>query len=522
MTTEIVWFKRDLRVEDHAPLARAAARGPVLPLYVFETDLLAQPDASAQHGGFVRECLAELDDALRGRGVRLVVRQGVMPDVLEALANALGPVRLWSHEETGNGESFARDRRVKAWCRAHGVEWIEVPQHGVVRGLRDRDLWSAAWDRQMSAPRIDAPGRIVPARGCAPDSCSLQRLDAMEAGDKADRQRGGRALATDLLESFLAGRGTDYRVSMSSPLSAEDACSRLSPHLACGTVSVREVAQAVWARRSALLALAPDRRPRSLVASLKSFESRLHWHCHFIQKLESEPRIEFENLHRGYDGLRQEGAFPGRLDAWRRGETGYPFVDACMRKLAASGWINFRMRAMLVSFASYQLWLHWREPALHLAREFLDYEPGIHYPQVQMQSGTTGINTVRIYNPVKQARDQDPQGAFVRRWIPALAGVPDPWIFEPWTMPESIQSRAGVRLGRDYPLPVVDLLPATRSARERLHAVRGRAEVRSQASAVYERHGSRNPAREGTPQRNAARGVPRDVQPDLFDSGTSD
>jgi deoxyribodipyrimidine photo-lyase len=123
---------------------------------------------------------------------------------------------------------------------------------------------------------------------------------------------------------------------------------------------------------------------------------------------------------------------------------------------------------------------------------------------------------------VKQARDQDPQGAFVRRWIPALAGVPDPWIFEPWTMPESIQSRAGVRLGRDYPLPVVDLLPATRSARERLHAVRGRAEVRSQASAVYERHGSRNPAREGTPQRNAARGVPRDVQPDLFDSETSD
>jgi deoxyribodipyrimidine photo-lyase len=517
---EIVWFKRDLRVEDHAPLALAAARGPVFPLYVLEPDLAVQPDASAQHAAFARECLSELDGALRARGVRLRVVTGTMPGVLDALLANLGRVRLWSHEETGNGASFARDRRVRAWCRIVGVEWTELPGNGVVRGLRDRDGWSAEWDRRMSNPVVAAPGRITPALGCDPHEAPLQcsTLEVLSAGtDKGERQRGGRLCGVSLLESFLAGRGTHYRTAMSSPLSAEDECSRLSPHLAFGTISVRETAQALWTRRSMLQALDPSLRPGLLLASLRSFESRLHWHCHFIQKLESEPRIEYENLHRGYDGLREPGTSPGRLEAWRRGETGYPFVDACMRKLAATGWINFRMRAMLVSFASYQLWLHWREPALHLAREFLDYEPGIHYPQVQMQSGTTGINTVRIYNPVKQARDQDPRGDFVRRWIPELASVPADWLFEPWTMPPAVQMQFGVRIGVDYPGPVVDLETSTRAARDRMHAVRSQAAVREQALAVYVRHGSRNPAREGPARRRSSQrsaGPPR--QFDLF------
>jgi deoxyribodipyrimidine photo-lyase len=319
--TEIVWFKRDLRVEDHAPLALAAARGPVLPLYVLEPDLAAQPDASAQHAAFAQECLSELDGALRARGVRLRVVAGTMPGVLDALLGKLGRVRLWSHEETGNGASFARDRRVRAWCRIAGVEWTELPGNGVVRGLRDRDVWSAEWDRRMSNPMVAAPGRITPAPGCDPREAALECsiLEVFSAGtDKRHRQRGGRLRGASLLESFLAGRGTHYRTAMSSPLSAEEECSRLSPHLAFGTISVRETAQALWTRRSMLQALDPSLRPGPLLASLKSFESRLHWHCHFIQKLESEPRMEYENLHRGYDGLREPGASPGRLEAWRR------------------------------------------------------------------------------------------------------------------------------------------------------------------------------------------------------------
>jgi len=159
--------------------------------------------------------------------------------------------------------------------------------------------------------------------------------------------------------------------------------------------------------------------------------------------------------------------------------------------LAATGWLNFRMRAMLVSFAAFPLWLHWREPGLHLARLFTDYEPGIHWSQMQMQSGTTGINAVRIYNPVKQAHDQDPDGIFVRRWCPELAELPTEWLFEPWKLPVGLQSRYGVSLGHDYPLPVVDFAVAARTAKARLTAFRQSDAVRREAGEVMQRHGSR-------------------------------
>jgi deoxyribodipyrimidine photo-lyase len=202
-------------------------------------------------------------------------------------------------------------------------------------------------------------------------------------------------------------------------------------------------------------------------------------------------------MHRGFDGLREPHFNRDYFDRWRKAETGFPIIDACMRMLAETGWINFRMRALLVSFSSYQLWNHWHEPALHLAREFLDYEPGIHYSQIQMQSGVTGINTLRIYNPVKQAQDQDPDGAFVKRWLPALANVPQEFIFEPWTMPLAQQQESGVIIGRDYPAPVVDHLTSASFARETLWAMRRRSEVRDESRRVFDKHGSRNPAREG-------------------------
>jgi deoxyribodipyrimidine photo-lyase len=210
-----------------------------------------------------------------------------------------------------------------------------------------------------------------------------------------------------------------------------------------------------------------------------------------MQKLESDPRIEFENMHRACDGLRDPAPDRERLDAWCHGQTGFPFVDACMRALIHTGWINFRMRAMLVSFSSYHLWLHWREPGLHLARVFTDYEPGIHWSQVQMQSGTTGINTLRIYNPVKQSHDQDPEGVFIRRWVPELAGVPDAWIHTPWKMSRAEQDACECLIGRQYPAPIVDHEAAAREARRRMGAIRRTAESRAESRTIFETHGSR-------------------------------
>lgn len=225
--------------------------------------------------------------------------------------------------------------------------------------------------------------------------------------------------------------------------------------------------------------------------SLSSFQSRLHWHCHFIQKLEDEPELEFQNLSRAFDGLRENDWSPERFQAWCQGQTGYPMIDACMRSVKATGWLNFRMRAMLVSFASNHLWLHWREPAIFLARHFLDFEPGIHYPQFQMQSGTTGINTLRIYSPAKQVKDHDPKGEFIRRWVPELQEVPDHYLAEPHLMPAALQLMVSCRIGKDYPQPIVDHAAAYQHAKDRLYAVRGTDEARREAESVVKKHGSR-------------------------------
>jgi deoxyribodipyrimidine photo-lyase len=497
---QVVWFKRDLRVADHEALARAASAGPVLPLYIVEPGLWRQPDLAGRQWAFVSDALWPLREALAQLGQPLIIRRGEALDVLRDLFGRYPIGALWSHQETGNDWTFRRDRAVADLLREHGIPWFEPRQHGVVRGRCDRDRWSAQWERLMTAPRFEPPARLTPLPGLASESIPERPCEDLATDPCPGRQPGGRRMAELALQSFLERRGERYHLEMSSPLSAENACSRLSAHLAWGTISVREVLQATRRRRAGIRS-APRSEGGTWGRALSAFEGRLHWHCHFMQKLESEPRIEFENLQRAMDGLRSEVPDAERLAAWREGRTGWPLVDACMRALHHGGWINFRMRAMLMSVASYQLWLHWREPALHLARQFVDYEPGIHYPQAQMQSGTTGINTLRIYNPIKQSLDQDPQGRFIRRWIPELGQVDDQWIHTPWRMPATAQQASGCRIGRDYPAPLVDHEQAAREARQRLYAQRRETGARGQSREIFDRHGSR---KRGTAARRRA------------------
>ena len=498
--THVVWFKRDLRVHDHAPLAEAARAGPVVPLYIAEPGLWAQPDASARQWAFLREALADLDAALQARGTRLIVRVGDAVAVLADLHARHPLTALWSHEETGNGWTYARDLKVGAWAREADIPWHERRQFGVIRRLRDRSGWAKRWDGQMRRPAGAAPARFAAGPDLDPGTPPTAEALGLASDPCPGRQPGGRTTGLALLDGFLTARGAAYHRDMSSPVTAYDRCSRLSPHLAAGTVSMRETAQATWARQIAVRAL--DRAEgRTWRGALNAYAGRLHWHCHFMQKLEDAPAHEFTNVHSGYDGLRT-APDPARLAAWAEGRTGLPFVDACMRALAATGWLNFRMRAMVMAVASYHLWLPWRDSGLVLARLFTDYEPGIHWNQVQMQSGTTGINTVRIYNPVKQSHDQDPDGVFIRAWVPELAAVPTAHVHEPWRL--SPLERADLNL--IYPDPIVDHLAAAKAARAAMYAVRRDPAFRAEADAIQAKHGSR---KSGIPHRGGRRRAPQ-------------
>ncbi len=467
--------------------------GPVLPLFIIEPDLLAEPDQSGRQWAFALECLKELRENLAALGQPLVIRSGDAVAVLDELHVQRGIAALWSHQETGNAWTFARDHRVAAWAARNGLPWHQPRQHGITRRLPSRNGWARDWDALMAEPVSTPPTSLRPL--AISDLGALPALrDLPLAPDHCpERQRGGRTAASLTLDSFLTERGQRYRFEMSSPVTAFDACSRVSPHLAWGSLSMREAAQMTWQRMRDLKrdqAAADDATTRRTTAdwrgSMISFSGRLHWHCHFMQKLESEPRLEFESLHRAYRDLRPAAPDAARLEAWQTGQTGFPFVDACMRALNATGWLNFRMRAMLMSFASYQLWLPWRPTGLHLARAFTDYEPGIHWPQVQMQSGTTGINTLRIYNPVKQSLDQDRDGVFIRTWLPKLEAVPDSFIHEPWRW-----DRFDTELASAYPRPIVDHIASAKSARDAVWSVRKTKPAAREADAIQDKHGSR-------------------------------
>ncbi|MGD9255144.1 MAG: FAD-binding domain-containing protein [Chromatiales bacterium] len=503
---QVVWFKRDLRVHDNEALTRAAEQGPVLPLYIVEPDLWRQPDSSSRHWTFCRESLLSLREALADLGQPLVIRQGPAVTVLREMVRSEIVGAVWSHSETGNGWSFARDKAVAAMLAEEGIPWYQPAQHGVVRGYCDRDAWSKQWERMMARERFRSPW-LIPLRRIDPGTLPGLPFEDYLENASPDRQAGGRKAAIDALDSFLEDRGSRYHMEMSSPLTAGISCSRISSHLAFGTLSMREAVHATRRRRASVKQLPPQVRG-SWPRALSAFEGRLHWHCHFMQKLESEPRIEFENMQRSMNGLREQETDLHRLESWMRGETGWPLVDACMRALRHTGWLNFRMRAMLVSVASYQLWLHWRLPSLHLARLFTDYEPGIHYSQVQMQSGTTGINSLRIYNPVKQSMEQDPNGDFIKHWLPELEGVKSAWIHAPWLMPDSEQKASGVIIDSTYPSPLVDHEAAARHARSRMLQARRQQNARHESREILERHGSR--------RRRPSRSRQQSAQGDLF------
>ena len=518
---EVVWFKRDLRIEDHAPLLEACQRAQknhtaVLALYVIEPKVWMAADASWRQWQFVEDCLHELEALLNKIGIPFLKAFGEVPEVLQVLNGRFKVASLWSHQETGNAITFKRDLAVKAFCKSQAIVWQEFLQHPIQRAGINRDHYHELsqaffdrpvenspvisgdlWQRQKEFFKACDDSLTAQLERNAPISQTefWQHLRARSYPNEST-QRGGRERGLRCLHRILKSNGRGYLATLAKPLEGPTGSSRLSPHLAWGSLSIREVIHATLAQLKAINDAQHSSAGGKKVSTrdLRALLSRLFWQSHFMQKLEAEAQMEFHALHPLYEDLRpwdDSESLQRRLWAWQSGQTGMPMVDACMRCLQQTGWLPFRMRAMVVSYAAYQLWLPWQKFAPFLGALFTDYEPGIHYSQVQMQSGTTGINQMRVYNPVKQAKDHDPHGRFIAKWIPALSRVPLEYRFEPWLMHSEQQQQFGCVLGRDYVWPIVDHEDAAKVAKKKIAEVRKDPNAKTLSKAVFVKHGSR-------------------------------
>ncbi len=461
MTTTILWLRRDLRLHDHPALEAARDAERMIPVFCFDDGLLGGRHASGPRTQFLLECLAELDEGLRSRGSRLFVRHGSPTTELVTLARDTGADVVHFSADVS---PFARtrDAAVKRALQAADVEVVTHPGLFALDALepvrtgqgKPYTVFTPFYKQWLSRDRRATTGapRSLPSTGRKASAGELPTLDDLGLTQEvADPAPGGERAARRALSRFLDGPVDDYADGHDTLTGRS--ISRLSPYLHLGCLSPREIEQRLGTS-----------------AGAEAFRRQLCWRDFYAHVLGHFPRNATHEFQERYRGTLKWSHAERRFEAWCAGETGFPVVDAGMRQLRRHGWLHNRARLVVGSFLTKDLGIDWRWGERWFMRMLIDGDEASNNGNWQWIA-SVGVDPApafqRIFNPARQLERFDPDGEYVREFVPELRDVPRDYLAEPWTMPAEVQEECGCRIGRDYPEPIVDHAQARREALDR-------------------------------------------------------